>query len=197
MPADPNRVRDMFLAALELSPEQRPGYLAEACRGDADLRAEVDRLLAANADPDSILEPASPRRDAARHRPGIPDRQLPSRTSPPRVRPGLRRPPTATTESHGPTGPRTLTNPIPTPPRPRQSAAPAPAQPGSRRAKGSARSSPAGTRWSNDRRRGNGFGLPGEQTEPVKRQVALKLIKTGMDSRGVLARFDAEPRPWR
>ena len=31
-----------------------------------------------------------------------------------------------------------------------------------------------------------------EQTEPVKRQVALKLIKTGMDSRGVLARFDAE-----
>jgi serine/threonine protein kinase len=31
-----------------------------------------------------------------------------------------------------------------------------------------------------------------EQSEPVKRQVALKLIKTGMDSRGVLARFDAE-----
>ncbi len=30
------------------------------------------------------------------------------------------------------------------------------------------------------------------QTEPVKRQVALKLIKTGMDSRGVLGRFDAE-----
>ncbi|WP_435011758.1 protein kinase domain-containing protein [Tundrisphaera lichenicola] len=31
-----------------------------------------------------------------------------------------------------------------------------------------------------------------EQSEPVKRQVALKLIKTGIDSRGVLARFDAE-----
>ncbi|MFO0959391.1 MAG: serine/threonine-protein kinase [Isosphaeraceae bacterium] len=30
------------------------------------------------------------------------------------------------------------------------------------------------------------------QSEPVKRQVALKLIKTGMDSRAVLARFDAE-----
>ena len=30
------------------------------------------------------------------------------------------------------------------------------------------------------------------QTKPVKRQVALKLIKTGTDSRGVLARFDAE-----
>ncbi len=31
-----------------------------------------------------------------------------------------------------------------------------------------------------------------EQTEPVKRQVALKLIKLGTDSRAVLARFDAE-----
>lgn len=31
-----------------------------------------------------------------------------------------------------------------------------------------------------------------EQTEPVKRQVALKLIKVGMSSRNVLARFDAE-----
>ena len=30
------------------------------------------------------------------------------------------------------------------------------------------------------------------QTEPVKRQVALKLIKGGMDSRAVLARFDAK-----
>jgi non-specific serine/threonine protein kinase/serine/threonine-protein kinase len=31
-----------------------------------------------------------------------------------------------------------------------------------------------------------------QQTEPVKRQVALKLIKTGMDSRAVLARFEQE-----
>jgi serine/threonine protein kinase len=31
-----------------------------------------------------------------------------------------------------------------------------------------------------------------EQREPVKRHVAVKLIKTGMDSRAVLARFEAE-----
>jgi tetratricopeptide (TPR) repeat protein len=31
-----------------------------------------------------------------------------------------------------------------------------------------------------------------EQTEPVKRLVAVKLIKPGMDSKGVLARFEAE-----
>jgi serine/threonine protein kinase len=31
-----------------------------------------------------------------------------------------------------------------------------------------------------------------EQKEPVKRKVAVKLIKPGMDSRSVLARFEAE-----
>src|SRR4051794_27800369 len=31
-----------------------------------------------------------------------------------------------------------------------------------------------------------------KQTDPVKRFVAVKLIKTGMDSKQVLARFDAE-----
>ena len=31
-----------------------------------------------------------------------------------------------------------------------------------------------------------------DQQEPIKRRVALKLIKPGMDSRGVLARFEAE-----
>ena len=31
-----------------------------------------------------------------------------------------------------------------------------------------------------------------EQTQPVKRQVALKLIKPGMDSKAVLARFESE-----
>src|SRR5262245_29439681 len=33
-----------------------------------------------------------------------------------------------------------------------------------------------------------------QQTEPVKRLVALKLIKAGMDSRQVIARFETEPQ---
>lgn len=39
-----------------------------------------------------------------------------------------------------------------------------------------------------------GFGVVylAEQTEPVRRRVALKVIKPGMDSRAVLARFQAE-----
>ena len=31
-----------------------------------------------------------------------------------------------------------------------------------------------------------------EQTEPVRRKVALKVIKPGMDTRQVVARFEAE-----
>ncbi len=39
---------------------------------------------------------------------------------------------------------------------------------------------------------GMGTVYRADQTEPVHRQVALKLIRIGMDSRAVLARFDAE-----
>ncbi|MFO0813596.1 MAG: tetratricopeptide repeat protein [Gemmatales bacterium] len=39
---------------------------------------------------------------------------------------------------------------------------------------------------------GMGTVFVAEQTEPVKRKVAIKLIKPGMDSRSVLARFEAE-----
>src|SRR5882672_7994744 len=39
-----------------------------------------------------------------------------------------------------------------------------------------------------------GFGIvyEAEQTEPVLRRVALKIIKLGMDTRQVIARFEAE-----
>src|SRR5262249_10511629 len=39
---------------------------------------------------------------------------------------------------------------------------------------------------------GMGTVFVAEQSEPVKRKVALKLIKPGMDSKSVLARFEAE-----
>ena len=39
---------------------------------------------------------------------------------------------------------------------------------------------------------GMGVVYMAEQSEPVKRKVALKLIKPGMDSRQVIARFEAE-----
>src|SRR5262245_41234613 len=39
---------------------------------------------------------------------------------------------------------------------------------------------------------GMGAVFMAEQTHPVQRKVAVKLIKAGMDSRAVLARFEAE-----
>ena len=39
---------------------------------------------------------------------------------------------------------------------------------------------------------GMGTVFVAQQTEPIKRQVALKIIKPGMDSRQVIARFEAE-----
>src|SRR5258708_1392973 len=39
---------------------------------------------------------------------------------------------------------------------------------------------------------GCGLVYVAEQTEPLRRRVALKLIKPGMDTKQVLARFEAE-----
>jgi serine/threonine protein kinase len=39
---------------------------------------------------------------------------------------------------------------------------------------------------------GCGIVYMADQTEPVKRRVALKIIKLGMDTRSVVARFEAE-----
>ena len=43
-----------------------------------------------------------------------------------------------------------------------------------------------------DRRGGMGVVYMAEQTQPVRRKVALKVIKPGMDTRQVIARFEAE-----
>ena len=44
-----------------------------------------------------------------------------------------------------------------------------------------------------------GFGVVymAEQVRPVRRKVALKIIKPGMDTKAVVARFEAEHRHWR
>ncbi len=198
MPGDPNRVRDVFLAAIELSPEQRPAYLAGACGRDADLRSEVDRLLAAHAAPDSIVEPRSPttaQATAASVSDSRGTATLPGGMSTAAFDPESPDPTDMANEDPGPGG-ATGTS----------------AHPSDLDAT-TAREYSATGRRATRATTGEGIGtviagrytlveVIGEggmgsvylagQTEPVKRQVALKLIKTGMDSRGVLARFDAE-----
>ncbi|HSR40985.1 MAG TPA: protein kinase, partial [Longimicrobiales bacterium] len=39
---------------------------------------------------------------------------------------------------------------------------------------------------------GMGIVYLAEQTEPVRRRVALKILKVGMDTRQIVARFEAE-----
>jgi serine/threonine protein kinase len=118
----------VFFAALDRKPEERAAYLDQACAGDADLRARVERLLAAHPNVGGFLEPAST--DA--HEPAAP------------------------TEGVGAVvaGKYKLVEAI---------------------GEG-----------------GMGSVFMAQQTEPVKRTVAVKVIKAGMDSRAVLARFDAE-----
>src|SRR5262245_34204610 len=60
MPADPKLVRDLFLAAAELPAAARGTYLTEHCGDDAELRAAVERLLAAHERPASVLNRPAP-----------------------------------------------------------------------------------------------------------------------------------------
>ena len=52
------RVEDLFHRAADLSPAERDALLASACAGDDGLRKEVESLLAADGDPDDVLEKA-------------------------------------------------------------------------------------------------------------------------------------------
>jgi tetratricopeptide (TPR) repeat protein len=185
----------VFRAALERSAgPDRSAYLDGACRGDAALRAKVEELLAAH---DQTLD----------HRP---DRAAPVATKEVgqtvATNLGVRR-----TESEAPA---TETQaPLETTDGSASVTVPSLGTATGKLAPDGGLSTIAGTtQWA---ARAGGF-VPGEviagrytlrdilgeggmgtvyraeQTAPVKRQVALKLIKIGMDSRAVLARFDAE-----
>jgi serine/threonine-protein kinase len=63
-PARYRRIDQLFAAALERPPAERTAFLNAACAGDAALRSEVERLLAADADVADFLEqPAGLERD--------------------------------------------------------------------------------------------------------------------------------------
>ena len=72
------RVKQVFQAALERSPETRPAFLAETCGDDRSLRAEVESLLLAHEGAGSFAErPALEEwADVAMHGREAGDRQL-------------------------------------------------------------------------------------------------------------------------
>jgi serine/threonine protein kinase/WD40 repeat protein len=130
MPSDSQKVRSIFQVAVEdHAPQEWAGYLDEACAGDPHLRRQVEVLLRAHGQPNSLLDGA-PRALAA-----TADRPL----------------------CEGPgtvIGPYKLLEQIGE----------------------------------------GGFGVVfmAEQLHPVRRKVALKVVKPGMDTRPVIARFEAE-----
>src|SRR5262245_64509876 len=50
------QIKEIYSRALDLSLEERESCLAEACASDADLRREVETLLAAHEDAGSFLQ---------------------------------------------------------------------------------------------------------------------------------------------
>ena len=61
MPANPQRLQEVFLAAIEVTdPAARSALLDRECAADPELRQRVETLLRADQDPASILkEPAA------------------------------------------------------------------------------------------------------------------------------------------
>src|SRR5262245_29552170 len=124
--------RDIFIEALEKpSPQERIGYLAQACGDDTALRERVEQLLLEHEREASFIL------DTAAH------------------------------------GSALTLNPLPL-------------------------LMPAGTIIGRYKilepigEGGYGAVFMAEQTTPVQRKVALKIIKAGMDTRQVIARFEAE-----
>jgi eukaryotic-like serine/threonine-protein kinase len=140
MPAQPNRERELFDAALEMtSAEARDAFLSEACSQDAELRANVEELLRAHDLAGGFL----PMKDAKTPTPASPIDSLLESSAPP-VR-----------EKAGDL---------------------------------------IGRYKLRERLGEGGCGVVylAEQEEPVRREVALKVVKLGMDTESVIARFEAE-----
>jgi tetratricopeptide (TPR) repeat protein len=131
MAAPEPRLRELFSKAAECqTAEEQAAFLDQACRGDAELRAQLEELLRAQREAGSFLQEPS----------ALPDATVDE------VR-ASERPGTVI-------GPYKLLQQL---------------------GEG-----------------GMGSVFMAEQTQPVQRKVALKLIKTGMDSRQIIARFEAE-----
>ena len=131
-----HRVQSVFMLAIDgYQPDEWPAFLKEVCRGNEELRAEVDRLLQAHVEMGSI-HTSTPGWPLVANSIDQAHEALGNETQKKRI------------------GPYKLLQQI---------------------GEG-----------------GMGVVYMAEQTEPVKRRVALKIIKPGMDTRQVVARFEAE-----
>jgi eukaryotic-like serine/threonine-protein kinase len=172
MPDDNPELMTIFGEALErTNSSARAAYLDEACKGNLILRRRVEALLAAHDGAGRFLEPDS----CVMSETTTPETEEAARASGPEPCP----------PSHLPTEERQAAAAVTTIADP---------EAGDRRCELVAGQVIAGRYRLLDILGEGGMGTVyrADQTQPVKRPVALKLIKVGMDSRAVLARFDAE-----
>jgi serine/threonine protein kinase/tetratricopeptide (TPR) repeat protein len=154
MAIDPERIKALFLAAIERGdPAERRAFL-DAEAGDVELRNRLNALLAAYGQPPAVLDrPLGTDPDATD---ALVARLVPPPEATPVDGPVVSRPKDD--------GPNLIDAIIADRYKIRQEIGEG----------------------------GMGTVYLAEQLRPVRRQVALKLIKQGMDSRNVLARFDSE-----
>ena len=169
--ADPRLMLIFAIAVEQTDPADRAAYLDGACEGDVVLRRRVEALLAAHDAAGGFLEPDST---------GGLDHTPPEAVQ--ATAAVAAEPPLGTELFAGEARPDGVISTV--------AAAPTANLP-SRFVPGQVI---AGRYTLVDVLGEGGMGAVyrAEQSQPVKRQVALKLIKTGMDSHLVLARFDAE-----
>jgi WD40 repeat protein/serine/threonine protein kinase/tetratricopeptide (TPR) repeat protein len=222
MPLDAKRVQALFLAAAQLDPAARAAFLDRECASDRELRRRVEALLRAHDEPDSMLDkspgeaPDAPLDQETLQRidPFIQrfEKAWQSGT-PPAIDDFL--------PKEGPDRLAVLKELVMVDmERRRQAGTPARAEDYLERYPELARQFPtqqqdppvqAATLTHDSAGERVGMVVAGryklleqigeggmgtvwvaEQTQPVRRKVALKLIKAGMDSKTVLARFEAE-----
>ncbi len=166
---DPS-VNEIFLRAIEAgSPSERAAVLDRSCGDNVELRRKVEALLMAHDGAGSFLEHPAPGLVSARSVTSGEGATLPS---PEPGESSLR-----IDEKTEPFGPNAFSSDNPV-------SRPLTEGPGTR----------IGPYKLLQQIGEGGMGAVflTEQERPVRRQVALKLIKSGMDSRNVLARFDSE-----
>jgi len=198
---------DLFTEVLSRTdPAQRAAYLDQACAGNPELRRRLEELLAGHARGGSPLDrpPLSQGGIGAtvdlpnatgEHRPEAAPETLahadPDATS--ALESGSAAPTIAPTQNGLDGSPGTTARPDPDITTASGQAVPTPRA--ARVSTGEGIGTVIAERYTLVEvigEGGMGSVYLAEQTEPVRRQVAIKLIRTGMDSRGVLARFDAE-----
>jgi serine/threonine protein kinase len=147
-PAPTEKVEEIFFSALEInSPAERKDFLARECRGDAGLRSQVEKLLAAQANATRFFEDDGVTR--------LPMEELARSLD---ETPGL-------AQSLGAMGSQDEM----------VGKSVGPYKLMQRIGEG-----------------GCGTVYVAEQEKPVRRRVAFKIIKLGMDTKSVIARFEAE-----